>query len=436
MKALVYCYGTRGDVQPYLAIAYALGQAGHEATLAAPAMFADMAKAYGVRFAPLSDDGVELHTRPDVHKVLTNSDRPEEEYRKIRQKIVEEVMPGLYPRILRQYWEAAADGTDIIVYSPTSRQAIHQIAEKLGVPHVLATLYPHFVPSERYGNEVRTLAPQPGNLERHSKERRNPLPKLYADMIMEWRRDVLGLPPREDVFDHRVGPDGNPTPVLHGFSPNFVEVASDWPEWVHTTGFWQVPRLSEWEPPKRLTRFLQDGEKPVVIGFSSHVGVNPEANGEIVLEAVRELGIRAIVVAGWGGIAIKDPPQNMLIETEIPYDWLFPRVRAVVHTGGCGTHNAALVAGVPHATVPVHREGLMWSNHLHDLGLAPEPIMMRDLTAGKLAAAIREAVENRQYAVNAAALGEKIAAENGARGAATVLERVHRDVSGSARTPA
>lgn len=186
--------------------------------------------------------------------------------------------------------------------------------------------------------------------------------------------------------------------------------ASAGPEWVHTTGFWQVPRLSEWEPPKRLTRFLQDGEKPVAIGFSSHVGVNPEANGEIVLEAVRELGIRAIVVAGWGGIAIKDPPQNMLIETKIPYDWLFPRVRAVVHTGGCGTHNAALVAGAPHATVPVHREGLMWSNHLHDLGLAPEPIMMRDLTAGKLTAAIREAVENRQYAVNAAALGEKIAA--------------------------
>ncbi|MGO4425729.1 glycosyltransferase, partial [Streptomyces sp. MCAF7] len=248
-----------------------------------------------------------------------------------------ELFPRIFPILLREMWEAASAGADLIVYSPSSRQAAHQIAERLGVPHALGALYPHYVASREYPPGPG-LTPTPTSLQDHARVNA-PLKPPISDWIADWRSDVLGLPPRDGSTDFRFDIDGNPTPVIHSFSPHVLKPATDWPEWVHTTGFWSLPRRPDWEPPKELVHFMENGEKPISVGFGSSFGLDPEATGRTILEAIQKSGKRAVVVGGWGGIRIDDPPESVITVNDVPYDWLFPRVAAAVHAGGVGTFN-------------------------------------------------------------------------------------------------
>lgn len=424
MKALIYTHGSRGDVQPYLALAHALNRAGHSATLVGPRLYEPWVTGHGVAFAPVDDEVVRLQRRPDVRRILLHQEKAGDPYQQERERIFQEIFPRVYPVVLREMWEAAeASGADIVVYSHSSRQAVHQIAERLGVPHVFASLYPHFVPSRRYPPEVGSFEERPDNLERHARAEGAVGEGAVGVLFDRWRAEVLGLPPRAGSLDHRFRADGSPAPVVLGFSPHVLDPAPDWPDWVHVTGPWVLPADPAWQPPPRLVRFLGEGEKPVFVGFGSLLGTDPEHTGRMVVEALRRTGLRAVVVTGWGGIAIPDPPDGVLVEQEIPYDWLMPRVRAAVHAGGSGTHNAALAAGIPQVACPFHKEQLMWAGRLHGLGVAPAPLHQRDLTADALTDALRTAVTDPGIARAAARLAERTAGERGAVQAVRVLEQ-------------
>ncbi|MFJ5974389.1 glycosyltransferase [Streptomyces sp. NPDC093060] len=429
MKALIYSYGTRGDIQPYLALAHALNRAGHEAVLAAPRLFAPLAAQYGVGFAPLDDTAVTVRSRADIRHLQAHSDRPTAEIEEQRRAVRQEMVPH-YAAVLADMWAAARDfgpgGPDVIVHSHAFREAIPQIAEKLNVPHALGALYPNFVVSRDYPAFGLLSDIFSGREDDSRVDVRNFLPPAVIEVVDRWRADTLGLPPREGHLDFRFRVDGTPTPVLHGFSPHVIPVASDWPDSVHTDGFWHLPEPPGWQPPSRLVRFLEEGEKPVFIGFGSAVGTAPERTTSLVLDAVRESGHRAVVVAGWGGLDVDGGGSDVLALEDVPYGWLMPRVRLAVNSGSPGAHNAALSAGIPQVTCPYEVNQLMWGEHLHRLGVAPPPLKQRELTASGLAEAIRTAATDPALGAAAARLGEVLAAEDGAASAVKFLETIQR----------
>ncbi|MDN0198680.1 glycosyltransferase [Streptomyces sp. S.PNR 29] len=436
MKALIYaCHGFRGDVQPYLALAYALESAGHSAVLAAPRRFTGLAEQYGIRFVSLTDELLGLYARADVQETLLYSDAPRREDQELRMALLQEVMPRFFPDLLAEIWAVARDEEpDIIVYSHVWRQAVHQIAERLGVPHVLAALYPHFLPSRHYP-AGDGLSAHPSNLADHEEAIRNPLDPLTTEMVSTWRANTLGLPPREGWLDYRCSADGTPTPVLHGFSPHELPPAPDWPTWAHVTGFWTLPAHEGWQPSSQLLEFLAAGKTPIAVGFGSMTRPDTENVGRMVQVAVQETNNRAVIVTGWGGIEITEPSEDILVVDEVPYDWLFPRVRAAVHAGGIGTHNAALVVGIPQVTVPFHAEQLMWSEHLHTLGVAPRPIKQRELTGENLADAIRQATTDSGIVQNAARFAEMVRPEDGCAKAVRLLEEIQRCAGSASGQP-
>ncbi|MEV7190046.1 glycosyltransferase [Kitasatospora sp. NPDC093102] len=428
MKALIYaCHGFRGDIQPYLALAYALERAGHTAALVGPRRFAALAEEHGVRYVPLNDELLGAYSRADMQETLLHSDAPRPEDHQLRMTLFQEIMPRIFPGLLADMYQAACEEQpDVIVYSHVWRQAAHQIAERLDVPHVLAALYPHYVPSRDYP-PGDGLSAHPSNLANHEQAIRNPMDPVTSALVATWRSDVLQLPPRENWLDYRSSADGTPTPVLHGFSPHELVPSPDWPAWVHTTGFWNLPAHESWKPSERLLDFLAGGETPIVVGFGSMVRPDTENVGRIVQTAVRDTSNRAVIVTGWGGIKITEPSEDILVVDEVPYDWLFPRVRAAVHAGGIGTHNAALVAGIPQVAVPFHFEQLMWSEHLHALGVAPRPIMQRELTAENLTEAIRQATSDSGIARSAARFAELMRPEDGCAEAVRLLEDIQQN---------
>ncbi len=199
----------------------------------------------------------------------------------------------------------------------------------------------------------------------------------------------------------------------------------------HVTGYWPLPPVSDWSPPADLAAFLDAGPPPVCIGFGSTPSEDPGALTATVLEAVRRAGVRAVLLSGWGGLVSAGRSEegagpatdrdDVIVVDEVPHEWLFPRMAAVVHHGGAGTTGAAFRAGVPAVVVPFVVDQPFWGSRVEALGVGPRPVPRRGLTAAALADALRIAVGDRAMAERAAGLGRRIRAEDGVAAAVEVF---------------
>jgi sterol 3beta-glucosyltransferase len=415
VKVYVLAHGTRGDVQPFAALALALQQAGHTAVLAAPAASASLVTPYGLQLVAVHD-GPNTLDDPQIREAI------ETNYRGLRGKrIALQVMRRSKPlmeRVFADMVAAAPGGTDIVVHPPGIPG--HRIAEVMGVPAVPAAMQPGWVPTSTFRNPMLPV-PLPAALNRASY-----LPiKLILRSFGAVADTAIEAPRRRGRHDVLRRPDGSPATVLQAFSRELLPGEPDYPPWVHTTGFWFLPAPQDWTPPARLTDFLRAGEPPVYIGFGSMAGTDPQRVGAIVAEAVALAKVRAVVVAGWGGIRLGDLSERILLLDQAPHDWLFPRMAAVVHHGGSGTTGAALAAGRPQVICPFVADQPFWAARAHAIGVAPPPQPQRRLAAARLSDAIRQAVTDRQPAAHAERVGARIRAEDGARAAVRVLEAVH-----------
>jgi UDP:flavonoid glycosyltransferase YjiC (YdhE family) len=176
-----------------------------------------------------------------------------------------------------------------------------------------------------------------------------------------------------------------------------------------------------------LLDFLANGPPPVYVGFGSMVDRDQEAVSRIVMEALRQTGQRGILLAGWGGLGAADLPGSLFRVEAASHDWLFPRMAAVIHHGGAGTTAAGLRAGVPNVVVPQFGDQFFWGWRVHTLGAGPRPIPRNELTAAKLAEAIRQAIRDEAMQRRAAELGRQILAENGVEAAVKLIEEAVRN---------
>jgi sterol 3beta-glucosyltransferase len=171
-----------------------------------------------------------------------------------------------------------------------------------------------------------------------------------------------------------------------------------------------------------LVEFLQAGPPPVFVGFGSMAPSQGESLDDIVSSAVQRAGVRAVVQAGWAGLAASG--DNILPVGDVPHDWLFPQMAAVVHHAGAGTTGAGLRAGVPAIAVPVMIDQPFWADRLHRLGVAPPPLPAHALTADTLADALKSGVHDPSYRDRAAELARRIGAEDGAADVLGLIPRL------------
>ncbi|GAA1003340.1 glycosyl transferase family 1 [Acrocarpospora pleiomorpha] len=423
MKVLILAHGTRGDVQPYAALALALQRAGHQAVLAAPAASAALAESHGLAFTPVHDGPNTLIDDPRIRQAI------ETNYRGLAgKKAALQVMRASKPLMARVFADMVAaafdtaSGTgpyDLVVHGPSIPG--HRIAEELGVPAVPALLQPMWVPTDAFPNPMLPIRLP------HRFNRATYLPfKLMLRPFGAIADKSLNLPNRRGRHDFLRRPDGGPATVLHGFSRHLLPPGAGYPASVHTTGFWYLPAAPAWTPPTELTRFLEQGPPPVYIGFGSMAGTDPARIGRIVAEAITLARVHAVVVSGWGGIAVDDLldtlPDQVIALKEAPHDWLFPRMAAIVHHGGSGTTGAALASGRPQVICPFVADQPFWAARAHAAGIAPAPQPQRHLTPHGLAEAIGRAVTDPAMSKRAEQLAAAVSEEAGVTTAVTVLE--------------
>jgi UDP:flavonoid glycosyltransferase YjiC (YdhE family) len=234
------------------------------------------------------------------------------------------------------------------------------------------------------------------------------------------RRKNLSLPPLSGWPYDRL--HGRPVPILYAYSSIVVPRPSDWDHWRHVTGYWFLDRASDWHPPGELVDFLESGSPPVYIGFGSVIHLSLEVT-DIVLEALARTGQRGLLLKGWGNLGNTNLPDGVFRIESVPHDWLFPRVAALVHHGGAGTTAAGLRAGIPSIVIPFNSDQPYWGRRIAELGVGPKPIPRKQLSAERLAAAITVATSDQGMQRRAAALGQRIRAEDGVAKAVEVFHR-------------
>jgi sterol 3beta-glucosyltransferase len=408
-RITILTVGSRGDVQPYVALGLGLKAAGHSVAVATADQFAGFVTKYGLEHRPVSAEFLELANSKQGAQALSGKASS-------RLSLMRQVMPMLR-RMLEHAWRAAQD-SQAIIYHPKAMGGYH-IAEKLNIPGFLAIAVPAFSPTGQFANPLLTTANLGPILNRWTHQFlmfASIAP--YRSLINQWRKDTLGLPPFKDDSMLR----GQPVPKLYFYSPQLVSTPVDWDSASAATGFWFLNQQNGWQPSPELARFLEAGPAPVYVGFGSMPAENAEAKARVVVEAVRQASQRAVLATGWGGLAAQNGAQDIFALDAAPHDWLFPRMAAVVHHGGAGTTGEGLRAGKPTIICPFFGDQPFWGKRVAALGVGPEPIPQKQLTAERLAQAIRAATDAGMRA-RAEVLGAKIKAENGVQRAVEIITR-------------
>ncbi|GAA2796612.1 glycosyltransferase [Kribbella solani] len=419
MDILILTHGTRGDVQPFVALAAALTRAGHSARLGGPAASAGLAESYGVKFVPLADGPNELYGDEAIREVL------ETNYRGLRGKRLAMTVAHRYRNkmdaVLDDIADIAQEGTDVIVHDIVLPG--RQLGEWLGIPTVRVCMQPFWIATSAFPNPMHAL-PLPAAFNRFTYLTTNIWYQILAGHTRRWRTRKLGLDRRGGYLDAIRMPGGGTTPVLQAFSAHLLTPPpDDYPSWVHTTGPWLLPAPPGWTPSEELQSFLAGDGPTVYVGFGSMAGLDPARTGQIISEAVRLAEVRAVLGTGWGGIGASPDRDDILPVAEVPHGWLFDQVTAVVHHGGSGTSAAALAAGRPQVVCPFVLDQPFFGRRIHELGAAPAPLPQRELDAAKLAAAITAAVEDRTMASAAQAVKARILAEGRLDQAVELIEQ-------------
>jgi sterol 3beta-glucosyltransferase len=419
VRITILALGSRGDVQPLLALAVGLMKTGrHRIRFAAPDNFESLVREYGLDFYPL---GINTHKLIGVRDLTTDLGSGRNILLRSLQAL--RAIKPMLGLLMERTWLSCKDA-ETIIYSYIGIGAYH-VAEKVGVPCYMATSVPGLAPTRLYPNPDGIFPPLPlgGGYNRLTYFlSRQILQAFTGSFINRWRREKLHLPPIPFGKYPYSQLHGRPVPVLGGYSLLVAPLPSDWGEHIHVTGYWFLDPKSDWQPPAPLVEFLESGQSPIYIGFGSMANHSPRQTTRLVSDALELSGQRGVLTTGWGGLEKAKLSPNIYVLKDVPHAWLFPRVSAVVHHGGSGTTGAGLRAGAPSVLVPYLGDQPFWAQRVAELGVGSQPIPRRQLTAPRLAEAITSAITDTGIQTRVRSLGEHIRAEDGIGKAVEILE--------------
>ncbi|XP_043809311.1 sterol 3-beta-glucosyltransferase UGT80B1 isoform X2 [Manihot esculenta] len=382
LKIAILVAGTRGDVQPFLAIAKRLQEFGHHVRLATHANFKSFVRSAGVEFYPLGGDPRILAGYMIKNKGFIPS-TPGDIALPLKQ--IKAVIESFLPACTEPDMETGVPfRAQAIIANPPAYGHVH-VAEALGVPiHIFSTM--PSTPTYELPNPYARV-PQAGYW----------LSYIVVDLLIWWatkgyindlRKRKLKLPPISyfSIYNGSI----YHLPTVYMWSPHLVPKPRDWGPLVDVVGYCFLNLGSKYKPREEFNEWIQKGTKPIYIGFGSMLLEYPKETTDIIMEALKATGQRGIIVRGWGDLGhFTELPDTVFLLEDCPHDWLFPQCAAVVHHGGAGTTAAGLKAGCPTTIVPFFGDQFFWGDQIHKRGLGPAPTPIAKLSVESLSNAIR-----------------------------------------------
>lgn len=411
MRVTILALGSRGDVQPFIALGLRLQAEGYDVCLAAIDDYADLVRQYNLAFAPLIGSARVL-ANPDAIQVALRGGP-----HKLARYFFREVEP-LAERLLHDCWQAARNSDMLVVSTLAMYPALH-LVEKWQIPWMVAHFHPYSpLAIEPHGSFPRALRVVPGYNHFTYTLVDHVFAQLLRGAFNRVRQRSLGLPPLSPwaMWQRTQQPM-----ALFGFSGTVV---SDLQAHPHVTGYWFTQRPSGWQPPTALVDFLRAGPPPVMISFGSMMfGKRGQAITTTLVEALTRSQQRGLIFCGWGDLAQMALPSTVMAVNEIPHDWLLPQVKAIIHHGGAGVTAAALRYGVPSITIPFLGDQLFWGERVAALGAGLRQLPRRHFNVQSLSHAIDMVCRQTQFRYHAVRIGQQLACEDGVESAFMLLKQ-------------
>jgi sterol 3beta-glucosyltransferase len=412
MKIAICTVGSTGDMQPYLALALSLQQAGHAVRVISHPFHQARFESKGLDFRPCGPIVTQEQLNEMLDKMLS-----------MRNPVAQLklLMTDAFFADGLSYFQAAKAalvGCDVALIHMVDFLS-GEAAAQLGLPRIGGILAPTGIPT------AYAVIP--------------PLPNLGKWLNpLAWKLVRLGLAPVDRTANEFLHTLGGPTTAVNMFhilspqlnliacSPTLAPTYPDLPAHFEVMGPW-ILQEPAYTPPPALAAFLQKHPRPVMVSFGSMGGTRGPALTQVVLDALALTGLPAIIQSGYSGLSTDKVPDHVCFVDFVPHDWLFPQAACVVHHAGAGTTTAVARAGVPHVPVTFIADQPYFAAHLHRLGIAPKSIWYYQLEPHKLAAKIMEAcsptMQTRAKSLQATFLSETGNAKTVAR-----IEQFVRDL--------
>nr|QOU09217.1 glycosyltransferase [Streptomyces sp.] len=401
MQVSLVVTGSRGDVQPFIALGRALEARGHTVTLATHEDFEGLVGEAGLDFAALPGSPRDFLAHPALAEALQQGASLFRAARKVPRQSPE------HNRRLAARIAEVCSGADLVVNSILSRIMFEDDGT---APWCSLSWWP-LNPTAEWPAMMAPQAKLGGAYNRLTHR----LAGMLDSVTMGGYRKDAGL--SKLPFGKPYGNLGREVPLICPVSRALFTEPSDWPELSHITGYWFWDR--EWSPSPELEKFMADGTPPVTLSFGSIWPVHPPAKTlEKVLDVVRSHDRRLVLVGGGPDTV----PDDVFRVDDVHYPWLFPRSSVVIHHGGCNTTGEALRSGTAQVVVPTFGDAPFWAAQVHALGVAPKPVPYAKFTAEALDTALGTALDDEKLRAKAASVGESVRAEDGTGKAVEIME--------------
>lgn len=420
-KILLVAVGSRGDVQPLIVLGKALKAVGYEVALLAGKNFEAWVTSHGLSFFPIKIDVEDmLNTEYGKAWAENGTKSPLHEGRAMR-------------AMLDAHGQSMADDllefcpqADVLMSNLPTFGIVEAIAEKYHKPHIRIMFSPltptndpriTMIPAiPRASSVLNRLACYAGIYFIHwvSQKSTNETRQRLGLNVWGWR-DYLKA--------------WNRVVALTGISPLVMPPDPEWGDRVLITGYWFDNSGSSWQPPTPLQDFLARGDAPIYVGFGSMPNSDPHKTTQIILEALARTQQRGVIYSGWSNLSAEAVPETVFLldKTGAPHDWLFPRMKAVIHHGGAGTTASALRAGVPSTIVAHLGDQPYWGRRVQELGAGAKPIKRTQLNARRLTWAIQAMIESETMHATAQRISQRLNAETGVENAVQAIQQLLGD---------
>lgn len=418
MKIAIITLGTRGDLQPFIALGIGLKNVGYGVKIISSKNEENFVRNYGLQFFPINVD-IQKIMEGDKIQEMTKGDNPI--------KFITSHIKGtksLKDSMLetqKEIWQGCQD-SEILIFHP-GMPIPYFIAIEYNKISIMANPFPVIstkeYPSILFYNGIRLGGLY--NLFTHFV-----FEKLFWTLTKSTIKEFWGNAIKskmnfsEPPLSQQVK---SGMPVINAYSELLFHRPKDWASNIYTTGSWFIQKEPEWKPSSELTNFIKSGRPPLYIGFGSMKDKSQfKKTFDIILKALELSKQRAVVGLGWNSLDYNESiPEEVFLIDNVPFTWLFPQMAAVVHHGGAGTTATGLYAGKPTIIIPFNADQPAWGRRVYELGVGAKPVPKKKLTAENLASAIIYSL-NPKVVAKAEELGQKFRKEKGVDNAVKIID--------------
>ena len=421
MRITLITSGSRGDVEPYVALAEGLRDSGHIVTIATEARYETFILERRLKFFSIPGDTIAAINSPEGHKALNKKNNTESFFNHLTN-----ASAPMATEIILHCLEACKNAEHIIC-THFSLHTGYFLSQQLGIPFSMASVNPMVsCETSEFHNMMFPLGPSwlPGFADRtynsfSHKTVRELWWKSYRNIYTgAWKSACNITLPASDPLKTVKQPLS-----LFGYSPSVLKKPKDWSNNHHVCGYWLLKADDNWTVPTELEKFINEGTQPIYIGFGS-MNNSMLKNGEVenlILDTVARTKQRAVILKQGLNFEAGQIADNIFATGPVPFKYLFQKMKLLVHHGGAGTTALGLEAGIPSVLTPLIVDQRFWAWRAEKIGVAPAPLHWHGVTSAKLASAINNWVDNNAAKKRSEELGEKLQRENGVETAVRIF---------------